>query len=50
MTDRLAADVWEALDETSRERLFASLRKLASLLEGDDGIRYPNPIGVSRPE
>jgi hypothetical protein len=50
MTDRLAADVWMSLDETSRERLFASLRKLSMLLENEDGIRYPNPIGVPRPE
>lgn len=49
MTDRLAGDVWEAMDETSRERLFESLLRLASLLEGDGGIYYPNPIGVSRP-
>lgn len=49
MTDRLAGDVWESLDETSRERLFGSLRPLATLLESDDGIRYPNPIGVGRP-
>jgi hypothetical protein len=50
MTDRLAADVWQPLDETSREELFAALRKLARLLESEDGIRYPNPIGVPRPE
>jgi len=49
MTDRLAGDVWEAMDETAREPLFASLRQLSTLLEGPDGIRYPNPIGVSRP-
>jgi hypothetical protein len=50
MTDRLAADPWESLDEASRERLFATLRKLARLLENEDGIRYPNPIGVPQPE
>jgi hypothetical protein len=49
MTDRLAADVWAAMDERSRERLFDSLRRLATRLENPDGIRYPNPIGVSRP-
>jgi len=49
MTDRLAADVWAAMGEGSRERLFDSLRRLATLLEDPDGIRYPNPIGVSRP-
>lgn len=48
-TDRLAGDVWEAMDEESRKRLFGSLRRLSSLLEKADGIRYPNPIGVSRP-
>jgi hypothetical protein len=50
MTDRLAADVWESLDEAARERLFASLRKLSLLVENEDGIRYPNPIGVPHPE
>jgi hypothetical protein len=49
MTDRLAGDVWEAMDETVRAALFARLRQLSTLLEGPDGIRYPNPIGVSRP-
>jgi hypothetical protein len=49
MTDRLAEDVWAAMDEPSREHLFDSLRRLATLLEDTDGIRYPNPIGVSRP-
>jgi hypothetical protein len=50
MTDRLSGEVWEAMDEPSRGRLFATLRKLATRLEGPDGIRYPNPIGVPRPE
>ena len=49
MTDRLAGDVWAAMDEPSREHLFDALRRLATLLESPDGIRYPNPIGVSRP-
>jgi hypothetical protein len=49
-TDRLAADVWEALGDTSRDWLFDKLRKLARLLENEDGLRYPNPIGVPRPE
>jgi hypothetical protein len=49
MTDRLAGDVWAAMDEPSREHLFEILRPLATLLEHPDGIRYPNPIGVSRP-
>jgi len=49
MTDRLASDVWEAMDEPSREHLFDTLRRLATLLESPDGILYPNPIGVSRP-
>jgi hypothetical protein len=49
MTDRLAGDVWAAMDERSRDRLFEILRRLATLLEHPDGIRYPNPIGVSRP-
>jgi hypothetical protein len=49
MTDRLAGDVWEALDEPSRVHLFARLHRLSTLLEDPDGVRYPNPIGVSRP-
>jgi len=50
MTDRLAADVWEAMDSDAREQLFTDMRRLARLLEHPDGIRYPNPIGVPRPE
>jgi len=49
MTDHLAIDVWEAMDEPSRERLFAAMRRLARLLEHPDGLHYPNPIGVIRP-
>jgi hypothetical protein len=49
MTDRLAGDVWAAMDEPSREHLFVSLLRLSMLLESPDGIRYPNPIGMSRP-
>jgi hypothetical protein len=49
MTDRLASGVWEAMDEPSQEHLFDTLRRLATLLESPDGIRYPNPIGVTRP-
>jgi hypothetical protein len=48
-TDRLASDVWDAMDVPSREHLLDTLRRLATLLESPDGIRYPNPIGVSRP-
>jgi hypothetical protein len=48
-TDRLAGEVWEAMDDASREVLFERLRPLAARLEASDGIRYPNPIGVSRP-
>jgi hypothetical protein len=48
-TDRLAADAWDALDGAQRDRLFDLLRRLATLLEHPDGIRYPNPIGVDRP-
>jgi hypothetical protein len=48
-TDELAGDVWERMDAGSREHLFAGLRRLAVLLEGPDGIAYPNPIGLSRP-
>jgi hypothetical protein len=50
MTDRLAAHVWEAMDSGAREQLFTDMRRLARLLEHPDGIRYPNPIGVPRPE
>jgi len=49
MTDRLAAGVWESIDASQREHLFERLRGLAIRLEAPDGIRYPNPIGVSRP-
>jgi hypothetical protein len=49
MTDRLAGDVWEALGESSRDWLFDKLRELAIVLESEDGIRYPNPIGLIRP-
>ena len=50
MTDRLAAPVWESIDASQREHLFGLLRTLAMLLEAPDGIHYPNPIGVSRPD
>jgi len=49
MTDRLAGEVWEALDEWPRERLFKTLHRLAASLEAPGGISYPNPIGVPRP-
>jgi hypothetical protein len=49
MTDRLASSVWEALSESRRERLFELMHRLATRLEDPEGIRYPNPIGVSRP-
>ena len=49
MTDRLAAEVWEALDPAPRDRLFDRLHRLATLLEGPGGISYPNPIGVPHP-
>jgi hypothetical protein len=49
MTDYMAAEVWDAFDGPRRVRLFNLLRRLARLLEHPDGIRYPNPIGVSRP-
>ncbi len=49
MTDRLAGEAWDALDEWPRERLFSALHRLATLLEGAGGIAYPNPIGVPRP-
>lgn len=48
-TDRLAGGAWEALSEGRRERLFEMLHRLATRLEGPEGIHYPNPIGVSRP-
>jgi hypothetical protein len=50
MTDRLAAGIWESIDASQREHLFGLLRTLAMLLEAPDGIHYPNPIGVSRPD
>ena len=48
-TDRLAGGVWDAMTEARRERLFDMLHHLATRLEDPEGIRYPNPIGVSRP-
>jgi hypothetical protein len=48
-TDNLASEVWETLEAPERERLFEALFRLSTLLEGPDGIRYPNPIGVERP-
>jgi hypothetical protein len=50
MTDRLASEVWDAMDPDARERLFTQLRRLARLLEHPDGVYYPNPIGVPRPD
>jgi hypothetical protein len=38
------------MDSGAREQLFTDMRRLARLLEHPDGIRYPNPIGVPRPE
>lgn len=49
LTDRLAAEPWERLGETSRERLFALLAPLAARLEGPGGLVFPNPIGLGRP-
>jgi hypothetical protein len=49
MTDTLAAGVWESMEVPKREHLFEQLHGLATLLEHPEGIRYPNPIGVSRP-
>ena len=49
MTDRLAAGVWESIDAPHVTTCSAMLRGLATRLEGPDGIRYPNPIGVGRP-
>ena len=50
MTDRLASGVWESVNTQARDQFFASLRRLAMLLEAPDGIQYPNPIGVIRPD
>jgi hypothetical protein len=49
LTDRLAAEPWEQLDEEQRERLFQLLAPLVARLEGPGGLMYPNPVGVSRP-
>lgn len=48
-TDNLASDVWERLEVPERARLFKTLLWLSTLLENPEGIRYPNPVGVSRP-
>ena len=50
MTARLATAVWESVNTQARDHLFATLRRLAMLLEAPDGIQYPNPIGVIRPD
>jgi hypothetical protein len=50
ITDRLAGGVWESMNTQARDHLFATLRRLAILLEAPDGIQYPNPIGVIRPD
>ena len=51
MTDRLATDVWESVN-TQRAR--PSVRDPAPACDAcsrhPDGIRYPNPIGVPRPD
>jgi hypothetical protein len=49
MTDRLAARVWDAMDEAASERLLGVLGGLARKLEGPGGLSYPNPVGVPRP-
>lgn len=49
LTDQLAAEPWQQLEERRRERFFDLLLGLASRLEGPGGLTYPNPIGVSRP-
>jgi hypothetical protein len=48
-TDELAGGPWERLVDARRERLFDLLAGLAARLEGEGGLVYPNPIGVSRP-
>lgn len=48
-TDRLADDPWDRLADQRRERLLDLLAGLAARLEGEGGLIYPNPIGVSRP-
>ncbi|MDQ2959579.1 MAG: hypothetical protein M3R48_00795 [Candidatus Dormibacteraeota bacterium] len=48
-TDGLASDPWDRLPAARRERLLTLLANLAARLEGDGGLVYPNPIGVSRP-
>jgi hypothetical protein len=49
MTDRLAAEPWELMEEARRERLFVLLAGLAKRLDAPGGLVYPNPVGVSRP-
>lgn len=48
-TDGLAAGPWEELEAVRRDRLFELLGGLVGRLEGEGGLVYPNPIGVSRP-
>ncbi len=48
-TDRLAARVWDGMNDAASEQLLSVLGGLARKLEGPGGLSYPNPVGVPRP-
>jgi len=50
ITDRLAAKVWERAGTETTHRLLSLLHPLAMRLGGEQGIVYPNPIGVPEPQ
>lgn len=49
-TDRLAAEPVARLGDERAARLLDLLRPIARAIAGTDAIRYPNPIGVPRPD
>ena len=49
VTDALAAQPWERVDATVRDRLLELLAPLAARVSGEGGMIFPNPIGLERP-
>ena len=49
LTDRLAAEPLDRLGAERTARLFELLAPIENELARNDAIRYPNPIGVTRP-
>lgn len=48
-TDELALPPFEAVGETACNRLEHALRELFSSIAEGGGVRYPNPIGLTKP-